>query len=155
MLNSIENVEYYRQEEKRKARSGDIACLLFKDLENKENRKPMDHNGNRLFFPKTTLEEIDYDKIKFKHSVNNSKLKTELVQFYKDGILIKLPAHKKVDYVELHLQHELFHQKNDTESPLHSGFFNMLFRSWTSSKAYDAFGTMKMGPQCFFWRSFF
>ena len=96
MLNSIENVEHYRQEEKRKARSGDIACILFKDLENKENRKPMDHNGNRLFFPKTTLEEIDYDKIKFKHSVNNSKLKTELVQFYKDGILIKLPAHKKL-----------------------------------------------------------
>jgi hypothetical protein len=155
MLNSIEEAEHYRQEEKRKSRSGDIACILFRDLENKENRKPMEHNGNRLFFPKTTLEEIDYDKIKFKHSVNGSKLKTELVQFYKDGILIKLPAHKKVDHVEIHLQHELFHQKNDTKSPLYDAFFNMLFRSWTSSKTYNGFRTRKTGPQCFFGESFF
>ena len=109
---SLKDAEHYRQEEKRKSRAGDIACLLFHDLENKEGRKSMENNGNRLFFPKTTLENIDYDKIKFKHSVNNSKFKTELVQFYKDGILIKLPAHKKVDYVEIHLQHEVFHQKN-------------------------------------------
>ena len=152
---SIKNAEHYRQQEKRKARAGDMACLMFHDLENKEGRKPMDHKGKRLFFPKTTLENIDYDKIKFKRSVNGSKFKTEFVQFYKDGVLIKLPAHKKVNYVEIHLQHELFHQKKDSKSPLYDGFFNILFRSLTSSKSYDAFGTMKMGPQCFFGESFF
>ena len=155
MLNSIEDAEYYRQEAKRKSHSGDIACILFHDLENKENRKPVQQNGNRLFFPKTTLEKIDYDKIKFKRSISGSKFKTELVQFYKDGILIKLPAHKKVDYVEIHLQHEVFHQKNDTQSPLYDSFFNVLFRSWTGSKTHDGFRTMKTGPQCFFGESFF
>ena len=32
---SIESAEYYRQREKRKARAGDMACLVFHDLENK------------------------------------------------------------------------------------------------------------------------
>ena len=154
MLDSIDAVNAFRHEAKQLSHSGNIACLLFEDIENTQNRKPTEVNGNKLLFPKATWENIEYDKIKYKNSINSSKLKTEFVQFYKDGILIKLPEHKKTTYLEVHFQDELFIQDRKT-SPLKNGFFNQLFRTWAMSKNNHSFGTLKHGPQCFYGESFF
>ena len=76
MLDSIDAVNAFRHKAKHLSHSGNIACLLFEDIENTQNRKPTEVNGNKLLFPKATWENIEYDKIKYKNSINNSKLKT-------------------------------------------------------------------------------
>ena len=156
-IKSAEDAIHFTAEASKQAKKGEIACILFDNLGNNE-RKSITHprkdgETNLLCFPKITEEKLDYDKLQFKFSNNQSKYKTDLIQFYKDGILIKVPSVKNPDYLEVNLLSGLYEYDSNTSpapSPLKAAFFHTLFRCWTS-RGRD----LKTGPQSFFGESFF
>ena len=159
-IKSAEDAVHFTDQMSKKARGGEIACILLDNLENNE-RKSIPHprkdgSTNLLHFPKITKEKLDYDKLQFKFFNNQSKYKTDLIQFYKDGILIKVPAVKNPDYLEINLLSGLYEYDSNTApapSPLKTAFFHTLFRCWTSRGRENS--NLKTGPQSFFGESFF
>ena len=100
-----------RAKQKQISRSGEIACFKLNDIENNKtynspkskksqwvNSNPEDED-NTLIMPDATWETINHEAIKYKKSINSSKYKTEFLQFYKDGVLIKIPGLKKMNYL--------------------------------------------------------
>jgi len=153
------DAEIFRNDQKKISTIGQIACFKLDNIENnslnvfEKKDKSIDEN-NELIQPEASWEKIDYDAIKYKKSINSSKYKTEFLQFYKDGVLIKVPGFKKINYLEVHFQDELF---MDKENRLKNCFFNQLFRTW-GAKIIDRNkeGTLYgYGPQCFYGESFF
>ena len=154
-----------RAKQKQMSRSGEIACFKLNDIENNKtynspkskksqwvNSNPEDED-NTLIMPNATWETIDHEAIKYKKSINSSKYKTEFLQFYKDGVLIKIPGLKKMNYLEIHFQDKLF--MSPEGSKLKDSFFNQLFRTWGAKVGEKNSPKTLDGPQCFYGESFF
>ena len=127
-----------------KAKTSEHAIIRLDDIENVSKRESFLDGDRRCFFPKATTEPIDYNKIKFRFS--KEKYKVELLQFYKDGILIKIPSIKKPKYVDIALLHRVLDSHAHGEGTvLTSAYFNALFRCCTLN--HDPF---KLSTQSFF-----
>ena len=144
---SAEESKAWQRDLSQKAKTSEHAMIVLSDIENTREAKSFLDGDRRCFFPKATTESIDYDKIKFKFS--KAKYKTELLQFYKDGILIKIPSIKKPSYVDIALLHRTFDSDID-HMMTSSAFFNPMFRCFTSN-----IDTTKINPQSFFGESNF
>ena len=144
---SAEESKAWQRDLSQKAKTSEHAMIVLSDIENTREAKSFLDGDRRCFFPKATTESIDYDKIKFKFS--KAKYKTELLQFYKDGILIKIPSIKKPSYVDIALLHRTFDSDID-HMMTSSAFFNPMFRCLTSN-----IDTTKISPQSFFGESNF
>ena len=144
---SAEESKAWQRDLSQKAKTSEHAMIVLSDIENTREAKSFLDGDRRCFFPKATTEPIDYDKIKFKFS--KAKYKTELLQFYKDGILIKIPSIKKPSYVDIALLHRTFDSDID-HMMTSSASFNPMFRCFTSNS-----DTRKFSPQSFFGESNF
>ena len=144
---SAEESKAWQRDLSQKAKTSEHAMIVLSDIENTREAKSFLDGDRRCFFPKATTEPIDYDKIKFKFS--KAKYKTELLQFYKDGILIKIPSIKKPSYVDIALLHRTFDSDID-HMMTSSASFNPMFRCFTSN-----IDTTKINPQSFFGESNF
>ena len=141
---SSEEAKSWQIDFSQKAKTSEHAIIQLDDIENVSKRESFLDGDRRCFFPKATTEPIDYNKIKFRFS--KEKYKVELLQFYKDGILIKLPSIKKPQYVDIALLHRVLDTHVHGEGTiLTSAYFNALFRCCTLN--YDPF---KMSTQSFF-----
>jgi len=141
---SAEEAISWKTDFAQKAKASEHAVIRLYDIENKVGAKDFPDGDRRSFFPKATTEPIDYDKIKFKFS--KAKYKTELLQFYKDGILIKISSVKNPCYVDIALLHRTFNPDMHVEgTAMNSAFFNSMFRCFTSDT-----GARKISTQDFF-----
>ena len=155
-IKSAEDVVRFTTEMSQRAREGEVACISFNNLENNE-RKSIPHTRkdggtNILHFPNIVKEKLEYDKLQFKFFKNQSKHRTDLIQFYKDGILINVPSLKRPDYLEVNLLSGLYTKGRPAADFLNHAFCNTLFRCCTSK---GTEGEFKMGTQSFFGESFF
>ena len=133
---SAEESKAWQRDLSQKAKTSEHAMIVLSDIENTREAKSFLDGDRRCFFPKATTEPIDYDKIKFKFS--KAKYKTELLQFYKDGILIKIPSIKKPSYVDIALLHRTFDSDID-HMMTSSASFNPMFRCFTSNSKTNNF----------------
>ena len=141
---SAEEAMSWQVDFSQKAKTSEHAVILLDDIENISKRESFLDGDRRCFFPKATTEPIDYNKIKFRFS--KDKYKVELLQFYKDGILIKIPSIKKPKYVDIALLHRVLDIHAHGEGTvLTSAYFNTLFRCYTNNP-----DKMKFGEQSFF-----
>ena len=84
-IKSEEDVVRFTTEMSQRAREGEVACISFDNLENNE-RKSVSHTRkdggtNILHFPNIVKEKLEYDKLQFKFFKNQSKHRTDLIQF--------------------------------------------------------------------------
>ena len=144
---SADESKVWQRNFSQKAKTSEHAMIVLSDIGNERGAKSFLDGDRRCFSPTATIESIDYDKIKFKFS--KAKYKAELLQFYKDGILIKIPSVKKPSYLDVSLLHRTFDSEAG-QTALSSAYFNSMFRCYTTNINVD-----KSNPQSFFGESNF
>ena len=149
-LQSAEDAVLWQQKARDRAHSSEHALIRLDDIENKEERKEFFDGERHCFAPKTTEEPIEYDKLKFKFSKTKSKYKADIIQFYKDGIIIKIPSIKNPTIVDIGLLHQVFGSTAEAGTPLTDANFNLMFRCLTCDKGARKISTQSFFGECFF-----
>lgn len=84
--------------------NAETAVIDLNDVNRNLKGLPYDPT-DRLIYPKVIIEPIEFNKIKYPFL--NNKIKGELIQSYKDGILIKPTSLKKQDILDVALYKSL------------------------------------------------
>ena len=147
---SAEEAQSWKINFSEKVKTSEHAMINLSDIENEREIKSYLDGDRRCFIPTVTEEPIDYNEIKFKFS-KVKKYKTELLQFYKDGILIKISSVKKPHHVDISLLHRTYDPDMLVQqTTMTSAYFNSMFRCYTANINTDKFST-----QSFFGESSF